>query len=90
MSTPEKAALRRAAEAVGGQAALASACRFNDRRHVWPWFNVEGRRVPAEHCPAIERATRKAAEERADPTLIVTCEELRPDVAWSVLREQAA
>ncbi len=31
--------------------------------------------VPAEHCPAIERATG------------VRCEELRPDVAWSVLRK---
>lgn len=38
------------------------------------------RRVPAERCPAIERATGGA----------VRCEELRPDVAWSVLREQAA
>lgn len=90
MSTAsELAALRRAAEALGGQAALASACGFNDRRHVWPWFNTEGRRVPAEKCPAIERATREAAEARGDASLIVTCEELRPDVAWGVLREQA-
>lgn len=35
--------------------------------------------VPAERCPEIERATAGA----------VTCEELRPDVAWDVLREQA-
>lgn len=34
--------------------------------------------VPAEHCPAIERATAGA----------VRCEDLRPDVAWSVLRGQ--
>jgi DNA-binding transcriptional regulator YdaS (Cro superfamily) len=40
------------------------------------------RRVPAERCPEIERATR----DRGQPVL---CEELRPDVAWSVLREQA-
>lgn len=33
-------------------------------------------RVPAEHCPAIERATG------------VSCERLRPDVAWDVLRMQ--
>ena len=83
---PEKDALRRAAEALGGQAALAQACGFGDRRHVWPWFNTE-RRVPAEHCPGIERATRIAAEAKADPSLIVTCEQLRPDVAWEVLRE---
>jgi len=86
---PEKQALRRAAEALGGQAALASACGFTDRRHVWPWFNTE-RRVPAEHCPAIERATRAKAAERGDPSLIVTCEEICPTVDWAVLREQAA
>lgn len=32
------------------------------------------KKVPAEHCPAIERATG------------VRCEELRPDVPWEVLR----
>lgn len=35
-----------------------------------------GSPVPAERCPAIEAATGGA----------VTCEELRPDVAWHVLR----
>lgn len=34
-------------------------------------------RVPAEHCPAIERETG------------VRCEDLRPDVPWDVLRMQA-
>ena len=34
-------------------------------------------RVPAEHCPAIERATGGK----------VRCEDLRPDVDWSVLRD---
>ena len=38
------------------------------------------RQVPAEHCPAIERATAGA----------VRCEELRPDVDWSVLRSAPA
>ncbi len=38
------------------------------------------RRVPAERCPAIEQATDGA----------VTCEELRPDVLWSVLRKSVA
>lgn len=80
-SSPEKVALQRAASVLGGQAAVAAACGFSDRRHVWPWFNTD-RRIPAEHCPAIERATR----ERGD---VVVCEELRPDVAWGVLREQA-
>lgn len=36
-------------------------------------------RVPAEYCPLIERET----EGR------VRCEDLRPDVAWDVLRMQA-
>lgn len=34
------------------------------------------RKVPAERCPAIEKATAGA----------VTCEELRPDVDWAYLR----
>lgn len=42
------------------------------------WKNG-GRQVPAERCPQIERATGGA----------VRCEELRPDVAWDVLRMQA-
>lgn len=77
-SSPEKVALLRAAGVLGGQVGVAEACGFGDRRHVWPWFNTE-RKVPAEHCPAIERATR----EKGAP---VRCEELRPDVAWDVLR----
>lgn len=36
----------------------------------------EQRQVPAERCPDIERATGGA----------VRCEDLRPDVDWSVLR----
>jgi len=43
------------------------------------WASGE-RQIPAERCPAIERATNGA----------VRCEDLRPDVAWEVLREQAA
>lgn len=34
------------------------------------------RRVPAEHCPAIERATGGQ----------VLCEDLRPDIDWTYLR----
>jgi len=34
------------------------------------------REIPADKCPLIERATG------------VSCEQLRPDVAWSVLRNQ--
>lgn len=78
--TLEKAALSRAAKVLGGQAALASALGFSDRRNVSPYFTT-ARRLPAEHCPTIERATRAAGE-------VVSCEELRPDVAWDVLRMQ--
>ena len=60
---------------------MAAACGFKDRRSVWPWFNTD-RDVPAEHCPAIERATAASGS-------VVRCEELRPDVAWGVLRESA-
>ena len=35
--------------------------------------------VPAEHCPAIERATKGA----------VRCEDIRPDVDWAVLRNSS-
>lgn len=37
------------------------------------------RQLPAERCPAIERATRGE----------VLCEELRPDIDWSYLRRSA-
>lgn len=39
-------------------------------------WKTGGRRVPAERCPAIERATSGA----------VRCEDLRPDVDWAYLR----
>lgn len=71
-------ALHRAVHLLGGQAALASAIGLK-QQHVWNWLH-RGGLVPAEHCPAIERATSGA----------VRCEELRPDVAWQVLREDAA
>ena len=34
-------------------------------------------RIPAEHCPAIERETGG----------VIRCEDLRPDVEWGVLRQ---
>lgn len=70
-------ALTKAIDLFGSQAALASAIGVK-QQNVWNWLN-RGGGVPAEHCPAIEKATAGA----------VRCEELRPDVAWGVLREQA-
>src|SRR5438128_11184470 len=75
---PEKAALHRAAAVLGGQAALALLLGYEDRRKVWPWFNTK-RQFPAEHCPIVEHATREKGQ-------VVTCDELRPDVKWELLR----
>lgn len=67
----------RAAEILGSQTALADLLGVS-KGAVSQWKDV-GRRVPAEYCPLIERATDGK----------VRCEELRPDVAWDVLRMQA-
>jgi DNA-binding transcriptional regulator YdaS (Cro superfamily) len=67
------AALRRAILICGGQSALASAIGLT-QSHVWNWLSRAS--IPAEHCPAIERATQRA----------VRCEQLRPDVDWAYLR----
>lgn len=68
--------LEKAMQTLGGASALAAAIGVsNSAPSMW---KARGN-VPAEHCPAIERATQGA----------VRCEELRPDVAWSVLREAA-
>jgi len=60
-----------------------SAKQLADDIHVPPplisqWRNLN-RPVPAERCPAIEKATGG----------MVTCEELRPDVDWGFLRGSA-
>ena len=66
----------KAAEILGSQQAIAVLCGVS-KGAVSQWKEDE-RRVPAEYCPLIERATKGA----------VRCEELRPDVAWDVLRMQ--
>lgn len=65
-----------AAEIVGSHQALAAALGVT--KGALPQWKGEGRRVPAEHCPVIERLTGGR----------VRCEELRPDMDWGVLREQ--
>jgi DNA-binding transcriptional regulator YdaS (Cro superfamily) len=72
--------------AFGGVAArMAEAYGVSDQTVSW-WRKGEreGRPVifPSDYCPDAERRTR----ERGQP---VFCEELRPDVAWDVLRMQA-
>jgi DNA-binding transcriptional regulator YdaS (Cro superfamily) len=69
--------LDRAVEIAGSQDALAR--RIGVRQSLISMWKHRGR-VPAEYCPDIERATSGA----------VRCEDLRPDVAWAVLREQVA
>lgn len=59
-----------AASLLGSQVALAAALGVT-KAAVNQWTD-KGRRVPAEHCPAIERLTGGA----------VLCEGLRPDVRW--------
>jgi DNA-binding transcriptional regulator YdaS (Cro superfamily) len=65
------------------QTGLAAKIGLKSSVLVNQWANGV-RRVPAEHCPLIEKATNGA----------VRCEDLRPDMEWSVLRsrpmEQAA
>ena len=75
-STPTPVAT--ACELAGGQAKLATLLGVTPSAvHQW----VKGvREVPAERCPEIEAATGGQ----------VTCEQLRPDVRWSVLRQQSS
>lgn len=73
----EQHPIDRAAAIVGSQKALADSLGVT-KAAVGQWKD-EGRRVPAEHCPAIERLTAGH----------VRCEELRPDVEWEVLRLQS-
>jgi DNA-binding transcriptional regulator YdaS (Cro superfamily) len=63
-----------ASEIVGSQTLLAAALGVT--KGAVPQWRTEGRRVPAEHCPSIERLTGGR----------VRCEDLRPDIDWAVLR----
>lgn len=84
-------ALQKAVDTAAGGSPSAFAALLGGgvyRQNVEYWLRVG--RVPAEHCPSIERVTRVTAAEKDDASLIVTCEALRPDVGWDVLRDQAA
>lgn len=71
-------ALRRACDIVGSQLELARALDVVPSA-VCQWV-LGYRGIPADRCPQIERLTRGA----------VRCEDLRPDVEWSVLRGQSS
>lgn len=63
--------LERAITAAGGMTELARKLGAKSHAVVYQWKQT---RVPADKCPDIEALTG------------VRCEELRPDVNWSVLR----
>jgi DNA-binding transcriptional regulator YdaS (Cro superfamily) len=71
-------ALDQAACLLGGMPALGKKLGVT-KGAVGQW-KLPGRRVPAEHCPVIERLTSGA----------VPCEYLRPDVEWAVVRNNPA
>lgn len=80
MATPETP-IDRAIRIADGMTALMR--KLNERGHdikghatIYQWRQTA--RVPAEYCPDIEVVTG------------VRCEELRPDVNWSVLRKTRA
>jgi DNA-binding transcriptional regulator YdaS (Cro superfamily) len=78
MSKNKHHPVQKAAEATGGISALARLIDVSvPTVHQW----ITGtRRVPAERCLLIEEATGGQ----------VKAEELRPDVAWHVIRNSAA
>ena len=69
-----KQAVRDACALVGGTAALARFLGITSAA-VSQWMSGI-RRVPAEHCPKIERATGGR----------VVCESLRNDIDWAAIR----
>lgn len=75
--TPEQA-LDTASEIIGSMQALAEKLGVT-KGAVGQW-KLPGRRVPAEHCPAIERLTHGQ----------VRCEILRPDVDWATVRSSGS
>ena len=75
--TPEEA-LEKAVTQVGSTQILAD--HLGVTKGAVSQWKLEGRRIPAEHCPLIERLTNGA----------VHCEELRPDVDWAFIRASSA
>lgn len=78
VAAPAESAAARAIRLLGGPVRAAEKLGVDRYQTVQSWIR---NRVPAEYCPLIERATKERGE-------IVRCEDLRPDVAWNVLREQ--
>lgn len=66
--------LDRAIRIAGGMNQMARDLQLSGHAVIYQWKKT---RVPADHCPDVERLTG------------VRCEELRPDVNWSVLRSNS-
>ena len=64
-----KNALELAIEILGSQSNLGRALGLS-QPYVWKWLNKGQRKVPAEYCGRIERATHG----------LVKCSDLRPDI----------
>lgn len=77
METEIKTPIKQAIAIAGGMTALARVLNVKSHTTVYQWCMT---RVPAEYCPQIERITNG----------LVRCEDLRPDVEWSVLRTAPA
>lgn len=77
--TPAQQAAKQAVALLGGSVQAARRLRVKNERYqtVQAWLRT---RVPAEYCPLIERELQGQ----------VTCEQLRPDIEWGVLRKGAA
>ena len=65
--------IKRAITLMGGVAETVRTLNLNGHATVYQWTKTQ---VPAERCPQIEQATGG----------LVRCEDLRPDVQWSILR----
>lgn len=79
--TPQEA-LQMAFEILGDSASAMALAIGGDlkRQNVEHWIKVG--RVPAAYAPSIEDATTKAGRR-------ITCEQLCPDVRWSVVRTRS-
>jgi DNA-binding transcriptional regulator YdaS (Cro superfamily) len=75
-------AFEKAVATFGSQTELAEALGIT-RGRVNQWRSVP---IPVEHCLEIEKRSRAIASRRRQAALIVTCEELRPDLDWAVVR----
>ena len=75
--TPEEA-LDKAVALLGSLQSLAE--KLDVTKGAVGQWKLPGRRIPAEHCPVIERLTSGQ----------VRCEQLRPDVDWQTVRINGA